>query len=968
MSRSIIFKNFRDILDKDKISLKQQLFLEKYVEKYYKIDNVIDRLLIYHGIGTGKTRTSIIIAEKIMKLNSKMKAIIILPARLKTNYIDELIPIICAKYPRELKKYNDPKISTSDKKKLLDFFDSIISKKYSIYSYEYIINLFKKSSNIKKTLEELTKNKILIIDEFHNLISNGIKETSINDINIRNKLPANPNLIRALIMRYISRFADKSCKMFFLTATPVFDNYLQFIELVKLLNVKPIDDKNLKSFKQIIPYIKGKISYYSLDDRTDFPEVGYMPEKIPLSKEQDRKMFKYQNENSSQDNETFLLKQRQVAISVYGFDKVDLVLKDLKEYAPKLRTLFSYITNKAVGKHLVYSNFITYCLHIIKKYLDNNGWINYSNPNKSSDYKSYKTYVLWDATLSDYDKQNIKSILNSKENMDGKIIKVILGSPSIKEGISFKHIQHFHQIDPVWNISAKQQIEGRCIRYKSHDDIPLKHKYLKRKVIIHNYISVPTKDGKIIKTCDQLIYDDIMPKKEVIINKILEILQKIAIDYYLYRKLSTSPKSSVISISSSNIIKPKVFKNIKKGNTCPVARRPVDDICKKEGYVIKINKHNDKCCYKDNKKDKKKIKKISSLLSIISSSKKKEDNYYLSDRIMTYKTFSHLFKSFSIDKCQTNRIDNIKLIENRLKNWVVFKAHINEQIPVIITLTIKKDILLMETLKELTECVIKNYSPHYQLYYNDIICDEDNANKYLRLLGNSNYNDGSLSLPLSLSLDKKYNITFFENFKYNGNLSTFIKINKLTSDNKLFSNAITQCLLSIMFYYSYLSYFKDEIISLEGISALDFICQKTEKGGYFKYNLYGKDYYVENLGFIFVLSFTNKQSKNSILDLHNKFDVIKSFIKSLNIFLYNIKQLVGNTKPTIIDKLISNLEKCNNTNKQLPDKLLAKTINTISSYVIIENLLVAYKWLIKDIDKKYVINPNNSFTISETYK
>jgi hypothetical protein len=77
---------------------------------------------------------------------------------------------------------------------------------------------------------------------------------------------------------------------------------------------------------------------------------------------------------------------------------------------------------------------------------------------------------------------------------------------------------------------------------------------------------------------------------------------------------------------------------------------------------------------------------------------------------------------------------------------------------------------------------------------------------------------------------------------------------------------------------------------------------------------------------------------------------------------------VGNTKPTIIDKLISNLEKCNNTNKQLPDKLLAKTINTISSYVIIENLLVAYKWLIKDIDKKYVINPNNSFTISETYK
>jgi hypothetical protein len=949
MSRTNNFTSFRDILDKDKISLKQQLFLEKYVEKYYKVDDIIDRLLIYHGIGTGKTRTSIIIAEKIMKINSKMKAIIILPARLKTNYIDELIPIICAKYTKELKRYNDHKISTSDKKKLLNFFDSIISKKYSIYSYEHIINLFKKSSNIKKTLEELTKNKIMIIDEFHNLISNGIKENTINEINLRNKLPLKPTLIRALIMRYISRFADKSCKMFFLTATPVFDNYLQFIELVKLLNIKPIDDKNLKSFKNIIPYIKGKISYYSLDDKKDFPVVEYMPEKIPLSKEQDRKMFKYQNDNTSQDNETFLLKQRQVAISVYGFDKIDLVLSDLKEYAPKLKRLFNYLANKADGKHLVYSNFITYCLHIIKKYLDNNGWINYADPNKSSDYKSYKTYVLWDATLSDYDKQNIKSILNSKKNMDGKIIKVVLGSPSIKEGISFKHIQHFHQIDPVWNISAKQQIEGRCIRYKSHDDIPLKHKYLKRKVIIHNYISVPNKDSKIKKTCDQMIYDDIMPKKEVIINKILKILQKIAIDYYLYKKLSTSPKSSEISISSSNIIKPKGININGLRNRCPVARRPIDGKCAKDGYIIKINKHNNECCYKELKK---KVKQITTLSSIISS--KKEN--YLTMRMNYYRSFMKDFSKYKINQCKTSNINNLKVIENRLQKWVVFKANINK-LPITITLTIKKDTFLMETLKELSECVIKNYSPHFQLYYSDIICDEDTTNKYLRLLGNG---DGDRSL------NKEYYISFFENVFYNGNYYDFIIKNNL--NDKLFVNAITQCILSIIFYYSYLSYFKDKIISLEGITGRDFICHKIEAGGYFKYNLYGKDYYLENLGFVFVLSFTNKTSKDYILDLHNKFDIISSFIKSINNFLYYTNELLQNSKDNFIQKLIANLEKCNNTNKQLPDRLHAKTINSISSYLIIEKNLVVYKCLVKDIGNSNVINPNNPFIISETYK
>jgi hypothetical protein len=94
MHRTEIFRTFKKSLDKDKINLKQQLFLEKY----YKDKDIIDRLLIYHTIGTGKTRTSIIIAEKIMKINPKMKAIIILPARLKTNYIDELIPLICSNY------------------------------------------------------------------------------------------------------------------------------------------------------------------------------------------------------------------------------------------------------------------------------------------------------------------------------------------------------------------------------------------------------------------------------------------------------------------------------------------------------------------------------------------------------------------------------------------------------------------------------------------------------------------------------------------------------------------------------------------------------------------------------------------------------------------------------------------------------------------------------------------------------
>jgi len=463
MNRSLVYSKYKKVIKQD--GLKQQLFLEKYVT-----ENKIDRLLLFHGIGTGKTRSSILIAEALMKQNPKYKVNVILPARLKTNYMDELIT-----YMDTIPKLK--KLSLKDKEKYY-------KKRYEILSYEYIINLFKKSDNLQKTLKDFTKNRILIIDEFHNLIANFISNDDIENLYKTNKINDVVKNIRGLLMRFISKYADDSCKMFFLSATPVFDNYRQFVELVKLLNTTDIDDK-IKSISQLIPYLKNKVTYYSTDDKQYFPKVIYNYEKVPLSMDQIKKTLEYQDNMDNEDSESFLIKQRQVAISLYDEKNVDTVLSDLDRYAPKLKLLFELL-DKYQGKHLIYSNFISRCLKIIQKYLDENGWVNYL----TGEYKKYKTYVLWDGSLKDENKIKIKEILNSKRNMDGKYIRVILGSPSIKEGISFKHIQHLHQIDPVWNISAKDQIEGRCIRYKSHEDIPTNHSFLKREVIVHNYIAI----------------------------------------------------------------------------------------------------------------------------------------------------------------------------------------------------------------------------------------------------------------------------------------------------------------------------------------------------------------------------------------------------------------------------------------------------------------------------------------------
>lgn len=545
-----IYKEFNKLFKNDKEGLKQQIFLNSYVENYY---DDIDRLLLYHGIGTGKTRTSIIIAEKIMKINPKMKPIIILPARLKTNYIDEL-----HSYFND-KQFND------------------IKNKFSIYTYEFIINKFKKSNDINKTLNDFTKNKIIIIDEFHNLIGTNIKEDIIDKIHRKNKISPKTKNIRSIVMRFISKYADNSCKMFFLTATPVFDNLYQFIELVKLLNVKEIDFSKIKKATDLIPYLKGKVSYYANYDKTQFPKVIYEELKIPITKPLDEFIFKLKddNENKNQNdinklNEKFLIKQRQASISCFPDSMSDndkTKNNNLKLYAPKLAKLLEIINKNQKGKVVVYSNFIEKGLYQLKNILDANGWVNYNSSNSSNSSK-YKTYIIWDAKLKDSDKIKIKSILNSPKNKDGSIIKLILGSPSIKEGISFKHIQSLHILDPVWNKSSKEQIEGRCIRFQSHNDITDKdYPILKKEVIIYYYILTHTDDSLIQETSDERIYNYIIPKKEEIVDKLIKIIKDISIDKYLYKNLSKSPiKSSYISLKSEEDVILKKKKNNEKNN------------------------------------------------------------------------------------------------------------------------------------------------------------------------------------------------------------------------------------------------------------------------------------------------------------------------------------------------------------------------------------------------------------------
>jgi superfamily II DNA or RNA helicase len=594
------FKRPLDIIDANEVCNSkngfklelQQEFLKKYIIEHI---TTINKILLYHSIGSGKTCTSITIAEEIMSYDKNYKTLVILPARLNSNYVDELISS-CG-FNKYISKEDYNNFIAFDtplkiKKTIERKFMKLIKEKYTFYSYEKLFNLAKKQSNVIEWIQKITKNKVIIIDEVHNLIS--------GKYDIKNK-----TLTQSLFYHLFLTNLNKSSKSFFLTATPIFDNYRQFVELAKVLNsdVK-IDGK--ENIQTIINLLKGKISYYDATNLNAYPSVEYKIEQIPLTQKQNDIISLINNpDEEDNQNEMFLIKQRQYSISTIS-NISSISNKNLSLHAPKLvKIKDSIIENK--GKHLVYCTFIKKGLNILEEILKRYGYVNYYNDSSLNESNNYKRYIIWDSKLKNTQKQSIKNITNSYDNVDGKIIKVILGSPSIKEGISFKHIQHLHIVDPVWNISAMNQIEGRAIRYCSHVDISPTDKNLKRTVILHYYKSIanPSLDNPISMTCDERIYDIILPKKEIIIQACENALKKVAFDYYLFNKKSSTAsiiseedsKSSVIDIEELKDTPHTISPNKKLKNNCPKPRRPINDICNK-GYMVKKNANGFKCCYK----------------------------------------------------------------------------------------------------------------------------------------------------------------------------------------------------------------------------------------------------------------------------------------------------------------------------------------------------------------------------------
>lgn len=595
----------------------QQKFLKDYITAHPSWK----KLLLYHQIGSGKTCTSITLAEQYMQLNPGAKVTVVLPARLKTNFIDELIsPCGMDKYisKKDFETYH--KASTSDfiKKLIKTKYMKAIKKKYEVMSFEKFKKLAISHGDLKTWAEKFSKDRLIIVDEVHNLLSD-VYDSKKSDEIFESGIYKMAKGSNTIIFKYLASHMHESGKMILLTATPIFNTLGQIRELVHVMSPELAGTmKKNSKISDILKLLKDKVSFFPGTSAQAYPAVNYEFHEIPLSKTQDDEtniVLLAANDVNDPNHESFKAKQRQISLaclpnSLDISKNIPTILNNLSEYAPKIKEAVELL--KLPGKHLIYSNFVKSGLNIVKELLLKLGWVDLmSQPSKNKRTHDYKVFAVWDGKTKDADKTKIKNIANSVDNMDGKYLRVIIGSPSMKEGVSFKHIQHMHLLDPVWNSSAKDQVEGRAIRFCSHSDIPNTHKVLKRTVNVHIYKSMPKlKKPQVAITCDQDIYNTIIPRKEVMVKAGEKALQKIAIDYFLFRNMYSKKKkgsppriksnqSSVVSIDSDKNLHIGTRKNkTRKHNSCPKKRRPnVNGECGKN-EEIRTNLHGNECCYK----------------------------------------------------------------------------------------------------------------------------------------------------------------------------------------------------------------------------------------------------------------------------------------------------------------------------------------------------------------------------------
>jgi superfamily II DNA or RNA helicase len=403
-------------------------------------------VILYHGLGSGKTLTALFAVYQF-----KYDIIIVGPKSSRKTFIDNI------------------------QKAEMDL------ARFTFYTY----------TKIKKILEiniTIFKNRSVIVDEAHN---------------IRNENMYNLYIASALMA---------ASKIILLTATPVV-NYLNdlsvFVNIVKGEDVLPTDrklfdqmfydDEKMVIINQKILFnkIKNTISYYKIDDTENYPTSTTHYVEVEMDHAQIDEYIYYIRKIIYEDKD--IVSNIDILNIDYGmlpnkkknfFLNVTRQLSNTvknSEDSPKIKEIYKKIVE---GPYpiIVYSNFLKNGIYTLAVLLEKNNI-------------GYKTITGFTTN----DKLNV-----IVSNYNNGLYKVLLISSAGSESLDLKNTRQIHIMEPHWTNARINQVIGRTIRYKSHENLPLDQRH----VDIYRWISIFPPQIKNL-SADQYLMKIARTKKEL---------------------------------------------------------------------------------------------------------------------------------------------------------------------------------------------------------------------------------------------------------------------------------------------------------------------------------------------------------------------------------------------------------------------------------------------------------------------
>ena len=223
-----------------------------FVRNFLSLQTPYNSLLLYHGLGTGKTCSAIGVAEEMRafskNIGSVSRILIVASPNVQSNFRAQLFDEKKLKLEggvwnlntcvgnELLKEVNPIQMQDIRKAKVISHMNALINQYYTFMGYGELANYIKKKTMVsentgltpkeEKSLEiqnirKLFNNRLVIIDEVHNI--------SAIQSNKQNKKTS------AMLM-HVCKYAE-NMRLLLLSATPMYNSYKEIVWLTNLLNI-----------------------------------------------------------------------------------------------------------------------------------------------------------------------------------------------------------------------------------------------------------------------------------------------------------------------------------------------------------------------------------------------------------------------------------------------------------------------------------------------------------------------------------------------------------------------------------------------------------------------------------------------------------------------------------------------------------------------------------------------------------